>query len=87
MENQQESKIEIARQFVARHQTELNRWSPKLINPSISDDDALLIVYNNLDQGEYGQVEDVDDQERCVEIDSSQTRSGNPEFFYFEKID
>ena len=86
MDNQQQSKIDIARRFVKRHRSELNNWSPKLINPSLSDDDALLIIYNNLDQGEYGQVEEVD-EERCVEIDSSQTRSGNPEFFYFEKID
>lgn len=66
-------KLLVAKEFVECHKiSDIDEWQPL----NLSGDDKLITIYNNLAGGLYGEVRDLE-----VEIDSSDSKSGNPIIF------
>lgn len=79
------SKIKIALEFVGLHKTsDFNEWSPLPCHVNITDKQKLIIIYNNLEQGVYGDLEHISGQDYQVEISSDDSASHLPVPFVFE---
>ena len=78
------TKTEIAHDFILSHKAiDVDSWTPF----DLSGDAKLEKIFNNLMQGLYGECNEVDhlvgSGEYEIEIDSHDSRSGNPVLFYF----
>lgn len=65
-------KIEVAKQFISLHK---------------SNDEKLLFIYNNLRNGVYGNVEEIDDNEFEVLISPFEHKDGMGYFFSWEETE
>jgi len=74
------TKTEIAHDFILSHKKiDLDSWTPF----DLSGDAKLEQIFNNILQGLYGECEELESGEYEIEIDSHDSRSGNPVLFYF----
>ena len=74
------TKTEIAHDFILSHKKiDLDSWTPL----HLSGDAKLEHIFNNILQGLYGECEELESGEYEIEIDSHDSRSGNPVLFYF----
>ena len=77
------NKIEIAKEYIDMHNSIISDEYESSSNEELED------VYNNMIAGEYGEVRKVEgyDNEYEIEIKGTDTNSGNPKIFTFEKAE
>jgi len=74
---------EIAKDFVNLHkENNIENWQPLHV---FIENEKLLIIWNYLMGGTYGEVRENDYDEYEIEIPGNQSKTGNPIIFEWEK--